>query len=80
MTLPIHIINKILLYNIHPCAVLIKDYIIDKVILYADIIIKINTLRSFHFRKPLNAIEKVIITELFYYSLYSMYWYITNFK
>ena len=63
MTLPIHIINKILLYNIHPCAVLIKDYIIDKVILYADIIIKINTLRSFHFRKPLNAIEKVIITE-----------------
>ena len=58
MTLPIHIINKILLYNIHPCAVLIKDYIIDKVILYADIIIKINTLRSFHFRKPLNAIEK----------------------
>ena len=36
--IPIFIINKILSYNIHPCAVILKKYIQNKNIQYKEII------------------------------------------
>lgn len=64
--LPLHIINKILLYNIHPCAEIIKQHIQNKIIEIADIIISFEEdyFYNCHFYSKLTTIDKLIFTEL----------------
>lgn len=73
--LPLHIINKILLYNIHPCAEIIKNYIQNKTIDIADIIITFQEdfFSHCHFYKKLSTIEKFIFTELLNQTEYNWY-------